>query len=114
MKRKTYTIRFSLQSTLRPTPAPKKEQPKKEEPKEEDCDNFAHVQIVGHTMHMLYHIYTSYIYIYMYVLHINYSIYVYTHILCFIIKIIVTDNHLERRENSSLRTSKYHLGPFIT
>ena len=95
MKRKTYTIRFSLQSTLRPTPAPKKEQPKKEEPKEEDCDNFAHVQIVGHTMHMLYHIYIHHIY--MYVLHINYSIYVYTHILCFIIKIIVTDNHLERK-----------------
>ena len=49
MKRKTDTIRFSLQSPLRPTPAPKKEQPKKEEPKEEDCDNVAHVQIVGHT-----------------------------------------------------------------
>ena len=75
MKRKTYTIRFSLQSPLRPTPAPKKEQPKKEEPKEEDCDNFAHVQIVGHTMHMLYHIciYISYIYM----LHINYSIHIY-------------------------------------
>ena len=44
--------------------------------------------------------YIIYIYIhhiYMYVLHINYSIYVYTHILCFIIKIIVTDNHLERK-----------------